>query len=260
VTAHRRPQIPFSDAPQGTCRWCGDPILHESGPLRGEPNRRRRWHPACVDLYNVSDPREARRLVRKRDKTVCAACGVNTNKLRRELRTQAAKDSDKTQAKDRNKASKGAGKKRAGAKTRRQSPAAGKRASTLGLTRLLRERGFKTRKSLWELDHIVPLIDGGGHGLDNLQTLCTPCHKAKTIREARERAARRALGQVDEGPVTTATAVAASATDSPPDRRGARRRPNDSKEPELDAMIDHATRLNEKVERWLAELQAGATR
>lgn len=38
--AHRRVRIPFSGAPAGTCRWCGDPILHPDG----RPDRRRRWH------------------------------------------------------------------------------------------------------------------------------------------------------------------------------------------------------------------------
>lgn len=33
----------------------------------------------------------------------------------------------------------------------------------------------------WEADHIVEVRDGGGCcGLDNYQTLCVPCHKAKT--------------------------------------------------------------------------------
>ena len=60
-----------------------------------------------------------------------------------------------------------------------------------GSTKKLRELGFKPRKSLWELDHIVPLIDGGDHELSNLQTLCTPCHKRKTRREAWTRQAGR---------------------------------------------------------------------
>ncbi len=35
-------------------------------------------------------------------------------------------------------------------------------------------------KSPWEADHIVAVIDGGGMcGLENLQTLCIVCHRAK---------------------------------------------------------------------------------
>ncbi|HXV36718.1 MAG TPA: hypothetical protein VEC18_06205, partial [Myxococcota bacterium] len=58
---HRRPEIGFSDAERGTCRWCGELILHESGAKRGARDRRRRWHPACVAVYEASDPRELRR-------------------------------------------------------------------------------------------------------------------------------------------------------------------------------------------------------
>ena len=47
----------------------------------------------------------------------------------------------------------------------------------------------------WQMDHIVPLIEAQGDiaywRLPNLQTLCKPCHKAKTAREATERAAVR---------------------------------------------------------------------
>ena len=148
MSAHRRPIIPFSDAPRGACRWCGDPILYEDGPKRGEPNRRRRWHPACVDRYNESDPREARRRVRKRDRGRCAVCGLDTVKLRRSIRGK-------------------------------------------GTFKKTRELGFKPRKSFWELDHVVPLIDGGGHDLANLQTLCSPCHQRKTSAEAVDRRVAR---------------------------------------------------------------------
>lgn len=148
MSAHRRPEIRFSDAPRGTCRWCGEAILHERGDKRGRLDRRRRWHPACVDAYNASDPREARRRVRRRDRGVCAGCGLDTYALKRRLRGR-------------------------------------------GSHRKLRELGFKPRKSLWELDHVVPLIDGGGHELRNLQTLCTPCHKRKTAEEAARRGERR---------------------------------------------------------------------
>jgi 5-methylcytosine-specific restriction enzyme A len=43
--------------------------------------------------------------------------------------------------------------------------------------------------SSWEADHILPVIEGGGHcGLDNLRTLCVPCHRQVT-RELRARIA-----------------------------------------------------------------------
>ncbi|MFP8877484.1 MAG: HNH endonuclease signature motif containing protein [Myxococcota bacterium] len=146
LAAHRRPEIPFSDAPQGICRWCGEEILHASGPRKGKPNLRRRWHPACVDEYNQSDPRAARRVIRKRDRGFCADCGLDTYALRRRLRGR-------------------------------------------GSHRKLRELGFHARRSLWELDHIVPLVEGGGHHPTNLQTLCVPCHRRKSVREAAERRA-----------------------------------------------------------------------
>jgi len=149
VTAHRRPTIEFSDAERGTCRWCGETILYREGPKCGEVDRRRRWHPECVEAYDASDPREARRALRKRDRGVCVECRLDTKKLAREVKGK-------------------------------------------GRTRKLRERGFKPRSSLWEVDHIVPLVDGGSFDFENLQTLCIPCHKRKTAEEARERARRRA--------------------------------------------------------------------
>lgn len=34
--------------------------------------------------------------------------------------------------------------------------------------------------SCWQADHIVECVNGGSHSMDNLQTLCNSCHKAKT--------------------------------------------------------------------------------
>ncbi|XP_026157049.1 DNA annealing helicase and endonuclease ZRANB3 [Mastacembelus armatus] len=40
----------------------------------------------------------------------------------------------------------------------------------------------------WQVDHIRPVYSGGGQcSLDNLQTLCTVCHKARTAQQAKER-------------------------------------------------------------------------
>lgn len=44
--------------------------------------------------------------------------------------------------------------------------------------------GMKTitsRRSLWDADHILPVAEGGGQcDLDNIRTLCLPCHREVT--------------------------------------------------------------------------------
>lgn len=53
-------------------------------------------------------------------------------------------------------------------------------------------RGFPTPyRSWWQADHINPLIEGGAHDLENLRTLCIPCHKARTKALASKRAKRQ---------------------------------------------------------------------
>jgi 5-methylcytosine-specific restriction endonuclease McrA len=38
-----------------------------------------------------------------------------------------------------------------------------------------------SRKSLWDADHIVPVVEGGGEcDLENIRTLCLKCHRAAT--------------------------------------------------------------------------------
>lgn len=51
------------------------------------------------------------------------------------------------------------------------------------------------RKSLWEMDHIVPVAEGGGGcGLDNLRTLCLKCHRVETTALAGRLARRPTKG------------------------------------------------------------------
>lgn len=62
---------------------------------------------------------------------------------------------------------------------------------------LLRQSGFpgwvrRYRKTLWNADHILPVVRGGGQcGLDNYRTLCVTCHKRETAKLAKERAQER---------------------------------------------------------------------
>lgn len=55
----------------------------------------------------------------------------------------------------------------------------------------LGRRGLPYRGSFWEADHIVPTVEGGGNGLENLRTLCVPCHVAETAKLKRRLAEKR---------------------------------------------------------------------
>jgi 5-methylcytosine-specific restriction endonuclease McrA len=61
-----------------------------------------------------------------------------------------------------------------------------------------------TARSLWEADHIVPVVEGGGEcDLSNLRTLCLRCHRMATLglrlRRAEARAARAETRAVSAG-------------------------------------------------------------
>lgn len=47
--------------------------------------------------------------------------------------------------------------------------------------------GFIPGISLWQADHIKPLAEAGKDELENMQTLCVPCHKATTAALATRR-------------------------------------------------------------------------
>lgn len=113
---------------------------------------------ACSDeVYIRCHPGTARHHVRYRDKAVCGICGLDTKTLLRW-------------------------------KNRDKSPAEYKE--------MLRKFGYEdspwARSSRWDMDHVVPVIEGGGMcSLEGLRTLCAPCHKRKTKELASRRAQQR---------------------------------------------------------------------
>jgi len=66
-----------------------------------------------------------------------------------------------------------------------------KRARGVHRLKLLTRWGLKrlTRRSLWDADHILPVVEGGGEcDLQNIRTLCILCHRGQTIALRRRRA------------------------------------------------------------------------
>lgn len=52
----------------------------------------------------------------------------------------------------------------------------------------------KQRASLWDADHIVPVVEGGGEcDLSNLRTLCLKCHRAATAELRKRRLEQRSV-------------------------------------------------------------------
>lgn len=101
----------------------------------------------------------------KRDAGICAICGCDTEKLHRILKfVRPRMDAQKV-------------------------------ARELGFA-----NGWYSRGHFWQADHIQECVRGGwGTGLDNIRTLCTPCHKAETARLAAELAAERRSKKFADG-------------------------------------------------------------
>jgi 5-methylcytosine-specific restriction protein A len=107
----------------------------------------------CVNEWRLrTDPGYLREQVLARDRGVCALCRIDTRAAFFELKS--ARGSHRLNL-----------------------------LARWGLTRL-------NRKTLWDADHILPVAEGGGEcDLDNLRTLCLPCHRQQT-RELRLRLTR----------------------------------------------------------------------
>jgi 5-methylcytosine-specific restriction protein A len=134
--------LPKGPNGKALCRWCGIEVA----------GRRRTFcSDACVHEHRLrSDPSYVRLELRKRDKGVSAECGTNCDSLRRKARKMALRERSRF------------------------------------LKTLVEEMGWpravcNLRRSWWDADHIVPVVEGGGLcGLENYRTLCLKCHRRAT--------------------------------------------------------------------------------
>jgi 5-methylcytosine-specific restriction endonuclease McrA len=104
----------------------------------------------CVEEWRLrTDPGYLREKVFERDRGICACCGVDCIATWLHLK-------------------------------RLRGAARLKAFTDWGITR--------SRKSLWDADHITPVIEGGGEcDLTNLRTLCLKCHRTSTAELRRRR-------------------------------------------------------------------------
>jgi 5-methylcytosine-specific restriction protein A len=150
------------------CRLCKTETTYKRATLCSEACRTR-W-------ALMTNPSYARQLVYQRDKGVCALCGLDTDMLLKMI--EAPKQAFYNQ-----KPWPRWSDAPLGSFIRRTANNPSPLLSTLNRT-----------ASLWDADHIVPVIEGGGEcDMDNLRTLCLWCHKAETAALAARRARQRSI-------------------------------------------------------------------
>ena len=121
---------------------------------------------------------------------MCAACGLDTRVLERDLRRALAALTGQAEWSRTHRVwEDGVQVTRFRRPLRRAARLRGSRAAVRALEAL----GLTVDRSFWEADHVVAVVEGGGLcGLENLRTLCRPCHKAETLALRARREAGRA--------------------------------------------------------------------
>lgn len=163
----RNPRLKFPEwlpkRTDGLCRCgCGKPV----------PKGRRQWAtgeckpPKLEEFYILQGYNDTiRKAVFRRDKGVCAGCGLDTAEAAERCSKWGGDCSPKVQAN-----------------------ANAARAEFMA-------RGFPSPqyggKNWWEADHIIPVSMGGPNTLENFRTLCIACHRGETRRLAALRARAR---------------------------------------------------------------------
>ena len=159
MTYHRQAPLPADfmarkkseiDRPEGTCIWCGEGDLDKM--KNGKVHPHRLWHEKCKGRYYfLTSQSVARWYIEKRDKGICAGCGKDCSAVWEINPNQKYRSDTHTLVSD----------------------------------------------SCWEMDHIKPLWKSTGltdeerlkfFEMENLQTICIPCHRKKSAQEAAERA------------------------------------------------------------------------
>lgn len=137
------------------CRLCNNEL----------PGRRTSW---CSDecsnaYYMATSSSHLRYIINQRDKGICAKCGLDCEALERRINAMP-------------------------------------KEAVKEVRRVLVENGFNWSHwnyncaSLWDADHIEPIDEGGSSWeMENIQTLCHPCHKEKTAEQAARGAKQRKL-------------------------------------------------------------------
>lgn len=171
-----------SKLPKGPNGWC---LCRQCG-TEVKPPRRTFCSKKCVDLWMVRTGSGMARFIRKRDKGICALCGLDCEALKRQLRKilKALKPEPSIRPApkdyfDEYTTTTAWNERWAAREAQRKAARAAMKAAAAE---------FKTRHGIpqhrsrfWDIDHVIPVAEGGGDaGPDGLRTLCLSCHRGET--------------------------------------------------------------------------------
>lgn len=192
MSTNRKAKRPYTE--KGRCGWCGTTEI---------PTGRRSWcSQECVDAYRmVADPNFIREKVFERDRGVCAICGCDSNeeyRKARETRKDVARLADRLINEYRFRMVWDEARGRMVFARDEDCRGTAFYAECRKFRDYILEkyapnanRWTMGRRTGWDADHIVPVIEGGGEcDLENIRTLCHPCHKLETAKLAARRAKR----------------------------------------------------------------------
>ena len=134
--------LPKTEDGYTCCRWCNGPVM---------PPKRTMCSPECVhEILIRTNTNYLRTCVYKRDKGICVLCNLDTKNVAKKAILLDYQE----------------------------------RSDYLKEYSISPKRKIWMKKhggGLWDADHIIPVVKGGGQcGLDNLRTLCIKCHKKVT--------------------------------------------------------------------------------
>ena len=176
--------VVYPDGRRG-CRWC----------KRIVPTHRHSWcgDPVCLfEWKRRTTWALTRRAVFDRDGGICALCGFNAVRAETELREALARRVGPGLAHAALTGTHVVQYEREGrlsvCRVFEPEPFPADLIAELAARHFQPTSAYRPRKSLWEVDHIRPVSQGGAwFDMSNLRTLCPACHLAKTTRENAER-------------------------------------------------------------------------
>jgi len=181
VSTKRVQRLPYPKDENGKplCRWCREPV---------GIGRKTFCSAKCVEEAKLRlSGSWVRDMVWERDHGICRACGIDTVQKRREV---LAWEKDKA-----NRAPNCSELRFRRSDNSIDLTLYGAVKSVCAKLRIESVGDWpdpRTRKTFWDADHILEVVNGGGLcGIENYQTLCVPCHKAKTAKLAKDRSEAR---------------------------------------------------------------------